>query len=65
MIYIFSSNISSYCTLQWTILNGRVFDAGTMNQIYPTAIERPTLYFENQNIDVIDTEEHLCGCGIH
>ena len=53
-------------TVQWTILNGRVFDSATMNQIYPTSIEREPLYFENEKFDGQEIqEETLCGCGIH
>ena len=52
-------------SVQWTILNGRVFDAATMNQIYPIEIERTPLYFEEQNMEIIREEGSLCGCGIH
>jgi hypothetical protein len=52
--------------VHWTILNGRVFDSATMNQIYPNFVERESLYFENEKFDGQEIqEENLCGCGIH
>ena len=53
-------------SVQWTILNGRVFDSASMNQIYPNFIEREPLYFEEETFDGQKIqEETLCGCGIH
>jgi cytosine/adenosine deaminase-related metal-dependent hydrolase len=37
--------------VHWTVINGRVFDADTMNQVFPTAMQREPLYFEADGVD--------------
>jgi Tol biopolymer transport system component/imidazolonepropionase-like amidohydrolase len=35
----------------WTMLNGRLYDATTMNQVAPEQIQRPPLFFEREGGD--------------
>ncbi len=37
--------------VHWTVINGRVFDADSMNQVLPEPLERAPLYFELDGVD--------------
>lgn len=56
--------IANTTSIEWTVLNGRVYDATNMNQLYPTEKKLSPLYFQ-QGPQPTKEKEHTCGCGIH
>ncbi len=51
-----------------TMVNGRLYDASTMDEIAPRARARPTLAWEKDGTWVrgaTDADAHGCGCGAH
>jgi adenine deaminase len=41
-------DIRNTASVELVMVNGRLYDAWTMNQLAPTPIERPTLWFERR-----------------
>ena len=50
-------------SIRWTVLNGRVYDAATMNQTHPTVEKRSSLYFEGDGQQPTKTQTIDCGCS--
>lgn len=52
--------------IQYTILNGRVFDARTMNQVYPATVERGRFHFERPgaNTGLLPSITTCAGCSV-
>ncbi len=49
--------------VQYTVLNGRIYDSATMDQVWPEPTPRPTLWFAD-SIPSSGPEQHAgCGCG--
>ena len=50
-----------------TVLGGRVYDSATMDQQWPTVVERPPLSWEASrgSVDPSSASGHSCGCGRH
>lgn len=49
-------NIRNTESVELVMANGRLFDAWTMNQLAPTPMERPLLWFERRPAEAPDTE---------
>ncbi|MCX6922130.1 MAG: amidohydrolase family protein, partial [Verrucomicrobia bacterium] len=52
-------------SVRYTVLNGRVYDSMTMNQIYPRKQERRPFYFERltSSLGITRTMAGCAGCG--
>ncbi len=50
----------------WTMLNGRLFDASTMNQVAPEQVERQPFFFEREGGDawIPETMEYIHQLGV-
>ncbi|MFO7763349.1 MAG: amidohydrolase family protein [Wenzhouxiangellaceae bacterium] len=51
-------NIRASQNVAWTMLNGRLYDASTMNQVAPEAREREPFFFELEGGDAWVSETH-------
>jgi len=58
-------NLRGTVDVRWTVLGGQVYDASTMNQVFPAQVERAPLYFELEGHGE-PTQQHQvhCGCGV-
>ena len=52
--------------VRFTILNGRVFEARTMNQVYPEQVERGAFYFERPggNSGLLPAVANCVSCAV-
>lgn len=57
-------NITHTQSVSHTILNGRVYESQTMNQVFPQKETRPSLFFQT-GAQTTKEDNHTCGCGVH
>jgi imidazolonepropionase-like amidohydrolase len=55
-------DLKNSTSVKWTILNGRIYDSHSMDQLYPVQEERPQLYFQKGGQQPTLTETMECGC---
>ena len=55
-------DLKNSTSVQWTVLNGRIYDSHSMNQVFPSPEKRPALYFQNGGQQPTLTETMECGC---
>ena len=48
--------------VKWTVLNGRLYEAATMNQQFPQQLKRTPLYFQQNGPQPVGEEQQHCGC---
>ncbi|MFM9956481.1 MAG: amidohydrolase family protein [Phycisphaerales bacterium] len=60
-----SQNIRDTASIKWVMLNGRLYDSMTMDQVQPTPTKRPRWFFDGMNAGRgIQTWTMQCaGCG--
>ena len=57
-------DIQNTQSVSHTILNGRVYESQTMDQVFPKKEKRPPLFFQ-VGAQTTKEDHHTCGCGIH
>jgi Tol biopolymer transport system component/imidazolonepropionase-like amidohydrolase len=58
-------DLSNSTSVQWTVLNGRVYESQSMDQLYPESKELAPLYFSQDNVLPTKTSSVNCGCTNH
>jgi len=58
-------DIRSSESIRFTMLNGRLYDARTMDELHPRKVKRPLFFFEKEGSPAPAPPERACGCGAH